>query len=471
MIDMRWLLRENEVVKRLFLALASAIFILGVFVGNAFAQEEPQSIDAGSSLIAPDYFPPYPRPEPGFLGQDHSYTVTFRGNGEAVVSARVILTNKEEVPLSELSLRVPKVEPREIFVYQVIRDKQCIRYRPQVYDPLTRTYPPQICEEYQDADYYNYYGAAKYQKAKFEYVGDTISITFPTEIAPNNSGSYFIFYRAGGYTSKNIFGGFKYDFETLKVNDDIRSLNVAIDVDSDLVLKGGQAEVNYRFADVSETTFKGVGGAAPLASGAIDTFYSNIGYGRIIKNATNLSPLESYTVSGSYASNQLKLYAKEVAISIFVVVVFVLVIVLVSRRVYSRFLKAEIKAEKTSGIFGNAGHLVISTGIGFISALIISGYTTMVILLGGIITRSINYQYNSIFVLFLVLISFGVYGLLLFGPALYMGVKKGIGWGISSAIATIVWLIIFLVIAFGIIFLTGGLYSEPIVPLFEGFSR
>ena len=451
---------------------AGLLFILGVFVGNVFAQEEPQSIDAGSSLIAPDYFPPYPGPEPGFLGQDHSYTVTFRGNGEAVVSARVILTNKEELPLSELSLRVPKVEPKDLFVYQVIRDKQCVRYGVSIYDPATRSYPPQICDEFQDADYYNYYGSAKYQKANFVYDGDTISVTLPTAISPNKSGSYFIFYRAGGYTSKNIFGAYKYDFETLKVNDDIRSLNVAIDVDSDLVLKGAQGEVQYRFSDVTELTFKGVGGAAPLASGAIDTFYSNIGYGRIIKTATNLAPLESYTVGGSYAKNRLALYAKEAGIAVAAIVVFVLVIVLISRRIYSQFLKKEIKAEKASGVVGNAGHLAISVSVGFVSSFVISGYTVVVILLGEVITRSISYQYNSVFVLSLVLISFGVYGLLLFGPAFYIGIKKGVGWGIATSIATIVWLTIFLVIAFGVIFLTGkSSYPGPITPLLESLPQ
>lgn len=461
---------------KILIIFSSFLFALGVFVGNAFAQGEPQSIDAGSSLIAPDYFPPFPRPEPGFLGQDHSYTVTFRGNGEAVVSARVILTNKEELPLSELSLRVPKVEPQEIFVYQVIRDKQCIGYRPQVYDPLSRTYPPQICEEYQDADYYNYYGTAKYQKAKFDYAGDTISMTLPTAIAPNKSGSYFIFYRAGGYTNKNIYGAYNYDFETLKVNDDIRSLNVAIDVDSDLVLRGAQGEVQYRFADVSESTFKGVGGgAAPLASGAIDTFYSNIGYGRIIKTATNLAPLESYTVEGSFAPNRLKLFAKEILIGVVVLIAIFALLTIVLRIVIKKLkgLDSKEKVDKKSEAISQKGTLLpISGGVGFVSALLISGYTTLVILMGTFISRSVSYQYNTIFVLFLLLISFGVYGLLLFGPAIYLGVKRGAEWGIATAVSTIVWMIIFLAIALLVIFLLGesGSYG-PIVPLLEGFAK
>ena len=138
---------------KLAIIFAGILFMLGVFAGNVFAQES-ESSGASSQMIAPDFVPPYPGGEPGFLGQDHAYTVVFRGNGEAVVSARVVLTNKGETPLSEISLRVPKMEPKDVFVYQVIREKQCARYGISVYDPATRTYP-QVCEEYADPDYYN----------------------------------------------------------------------------------------------------------------------------------------------------------------------------------------------------------------------------------------------------------------------------------------------------------------------------
>jgi hypothetical protein len=102
-----------------------------------------------------------------------------------------------------------------------------------------------------------------------------------------------------------------------------------------------------------------------------------------------------------------------------------------------------------------------------------AGYTLVVILLGSLITNTVSYQYNSVVVLFLVLISFGVYTLLLFGPALYFGVKKGIGWGIATAILTVFWLFLFLGVAVLVIFLVGASTgSSPIrpLPLLENFS-
>ena len=447
---------------KLAIIFAGILFILGVFVGNIFAQES-ESSGASSQMIAPDFVPPYPGGEPGFLGQDHAYTIVFRGNGEAVVSARVVLTNKGEEPLSEISLRVPFVEPKDVFVYQVIREKQCARYGISVYDPATRTYP-QVCEEYADPDYYSYWGVSKYQKADVAIEGDTITIDLLTPIAANGSGSYFMYFRTGGFVDKNLFGVFNYEFETLKVNDDIRNLSVGIDVDSDLYLKGVKGEIDYRMDFASAESFKGVGGGAPVANSAIDSFYGNIGYGRISKTASNLAPLESYSVTGSYATNRLKLYGKELLIVFFAVLTLICTLVIVFKVVSKR--QKTSKPEVKSGSVPQM--LAASAGIGFISSFLLAGYTVLVIVLGNLITPILAYQYNPIFVLFLVLISFGVYALILFAPGVYIGIKRGISWGISVVVATIAWLIIFLGIAVVVLFLLGeSSYPGPIVPLLE----
>jgi hypothetical protein len=112
--------------------------------------------------------------------------------------------------------------------------------------------------------------------------------------------------------------------------------------------------------------------------------------------------------------------------------------------------------------------LAASAGIGFISSFLLAGYTVLVIVLGNLITPILAYQYNPIFVLFLVLISFGVYALILFAPGVYIGIKRGISWGISVVVATIIWLIIFLGLAVVVLFLLGeSSYPGPIVPLLE----
>src|SRR3990172_9881751 len=158
---------KGLVLKTTLLILALLLLLFPLFSFTAHAQDEP----ASSGVARPDIFP-VPNPEPGFLGQDHSYSVTFRGNGEAVVALKVALTNKGETPLSEVSLRVPKVSPQEFFIYQVIKEPSCTRY-------LTDN----ACAEYQEPDYYGYWWSkTKYQKAQSEFSGDTLKVILPQAI-------------------------------------------------------------------------------------------------------------------------------------------------------------------------------------------------------------------------------------------------------------------------------------------------
>jgi len=389
------------------------------------AQEEP----ASSGIAVPDIFP-IPNPEPGFLGQDHSYSVTFRGNGEAVVSLKVVLTNKAESPLKDVSLRIPKVEPSEIFVYQVLREAACIRY-------LTDN----ACIETQEPDYYGYYWSkSRYQKAKSEISTDTLRITLPQAIAANKSGSFFVYFRALGYAKKNIFGAYKFSFESFQVEDDIRNLTVGISTDSDLVLRGATGDINYRSEDAS-TSLKAVGGIAPAESTAIDTFYNQIGYGSLVKTASSLAPLESYTVSSSYAATRLILYAKEASwgVGIFLGLVFLVVVV---SRILLRKTNSGQGGVKTFSF--DSKSLILSLGVSFGSAALVSGYSVLAILAVGFLTRNIGYDFQAAATILVVVISFAVYALFLFAPGIYLGVKKGIGWGIATVFLTVFWMLVFL---------------------------
>ena len=77
----------------------------------SLAQEEP----ASSGVAIPDIYP-LPPTQPGFLGQDHFYTVTFRGNGEAVVALKVALTNKFFIPLTKDGTVTLTCHPKILFI-------------------------------------------------------------------------------------------------------------------------------------------------------------------------------------------------------------------------------------------------------------------------------------------------------------------------------------------------------------------
>jgi hypothetical protein len=473
-------------VKRtaVLLAISSLVFFgssKATLAQEQSAQEVLPEEDRAVESVTTDYIVPPDVGRPaGFLGQDHYYSIVFRGNGEAVVSVRVIFTNKEDEAQDTLSLRIPKVEPRELSVYQIIKEKTCVRYEQQQYDPVTRTYTPSTrrCLQYQEPDYYQVYGNVKYQKAEFDYEGDTLTVTLPTQVAAQSSGSFFVYFRAFGYTEKNLYGAYTYKFETLKAEDEIRNLRVGISTDSDLVLKGAKGEVNYRFDAPALESAGGIAmGAAPQTSAALDSVITKIGQGSVTKTASNLSPLESYTVDGAYASSRFRLYGKEITIAAVVVIVLLVLTVLAVRFLISKLGRVEgkpkeeptskdVKDEKPKTYEPASKNFLLTAAVSFATSFLMAGYTVFVMLLGQALTNIVNYQYNAFVVLALVIISFAVYSLLLFAPSFYIGRKYGMGWGIGCVVGIIVWLLVFLF--FGVLFiffLSGGSRYPTPLPL------
>lgn len=460
-------------MRKIFLTFFSVLlvaFVLNLTASSSFAQGNSENARSsagpdGSQGLSPEdakiILPPSGDGSQ-FLGQNHSYSVVFRGNGEAVVSLRAILTNKGDAPLSQITLRVPKVEPKDLTVYQVVREGTCLRYGNRIPLPTAGPLqaPGQNCLEYQEPDYFQYYyGNTKYQKAIFSYSGDTISVTLPTSIEPNKSGSYFIYFRSFGYASKNAFGAYSYNFETLKVNESIANLQIGISTDSDQFLKGAQGNVDYRFAQPELASLDKASLGTPTASSAIDSYYTQIGQGSVIKTASNLSALESYHVKGAFADTRLKLYSKELAIGLAVFLIFLLVVYVVSKKVMRSLTKVSGKEPSSSQPAKQdqkEKSALLSGGIAFIGATIISAYTVGIITLGDLISNMVSYQYQTFVALFLVIISVCIYAVLLFAPGFYIGYKKGIGVGITTIIFTIFFLIAYLAIGLAVVFFIGG---------------
>lgn len=376
-----------------------------------------------------------------FFGEDQFYTVTFRGNGEAIVTAKYVLTNTSQGTMNSVALRFPKSDPKDVLVYQVIRDRQCIRYNPV---PLMEgaKIRTQNCAEYQEPDYFQYWGQSRYQKAPTSYSGDTLTITLPTPIKANFSGSYVLYYRALGYAKKDLFGGFNYTFETPKVEGKIRNLQVGITGDSDILFKGEKGKVNYRF-DESVASLKAAPQVADgVRSAQFDNFYQQIGQGTVIKTASNLQPLESYTVKGKFAASNFGLYGKDIFVGILVTILFIVVLALIFRWFKGKYLrnasKSSAQSERNMSILG-------TLGISLVSSILIVGYTVLIWVLFQVLAFPL--YNNDIFVILLtVLLSLVVYGIFLLGPALLMGLKKGVLWGLATFAVTILLLVFYMVV-------------------------
>lgn len=443
---------DKEILKRysthimMKKVVATVLFVFSLLLLSAPLYAQETSVTSIEPQIYPA--PPY-RDNPRVLGHDHAYSVTFRGNGEAVVSAKVVFTNLTENPLNTMSLRVPKVDAKDVIVFQVLQEKTCIGgYQQQSQEVRPGT--PLVCNQYQDPDYYGYYGNSKYQKAQSELHGDTIDITLPQPVKTNGSGAFLVYYRVFGYAKKNLFGAYTFTFETLKVEDKIRNLTVGISTDSDLVLKGAKGKVNYRFNEASMMALKSSDAGVAMASPQFDQYYQQIGYGTITKNASNLQPLDSYTVKGAYAENSLRLYGKEVTIAIVVLFAFIAICIYLGKKLLASLSgpkKSDSKEVNTIAPYLSA------VGVGFVASFFILAYTIGLFVLHAMLRELFGYDNTLFFINMLVgLLSLAIYAFLLFVPSLVMGFKKGSALGIGTFAATVVCVFFELIVALLMLF-------------------
>ena len=427
------------------------VLVLGLslanFGGVLLAQE-----GASSSSVAPDIgriMPPIPPDTSNSLlfGQKHSYSVVFRGNGEAITYAKLVIPNREEQVLSEFSFEIPKVSPSEMTMYQMKLPKECIRYN--------YTDPNNPCVEYRDPDYgqdYYYYASgqtAEYTRIKYTQSGNIYNLTLPNAVEPSKSTALIISYAAKGYVD-NSFGLYKFNFETIRVNSRIQSTKVAVDVDSDLLLKGKQSSVNYNEGAGAIPMAK-LGDSSAVSSSELDRVVSNIGsYGAIIKEGKSLAPNESFNVRGEYANNWLRLYLNEIIITILVITVIIVLIYLVSKYINSKpknnSAKTDIAQDKTQNI-------VSKNSINFLNLtnVLVSLGTVILIIIVSIIIRLLN-QYNSwqsilydtTFSSLISVIMTLLYAFILLAPAIMVGLKRGWGNALSVIILQFIWFVIIL---------------------------
>lgn len=131
-----------------------SIFILTGFAGMASAQSE------------------------WLFDQSHFYTAIFRGDGEAIVYAKLAIANPDEKPLTEFSFEIPKVSPSKIVMYQMKFPQECVRYNDNDSDPAVP------CLEYGDPDPAKYYdgyafAGAEYKKIQYTQSGNLYHLTLP----------------------------------------------------------------------------------------------------------------------------------------------------------------------------------------------------------------------------------------------------------------------------------------------------
>lgn len=309
--------------------------------------------------------------------------------------------------------------------------------------------------EWRDPDYAQRYysygygyreGQAEYQKIQYTKSGNLYRLTLPTPVEPYKSTAIVIAYAAKGYVKKSL-GLYKFTFETIKVPSRIEQIRVVVDVDSDLLLKGKRAQVDYGVG-VSEM-------AAPqaISSRDLDRIVGKIGsYGPLIKEAKNLSPNETFIVRGEYARNWFRLYLSSIFITILIIAA-----ILIGIYFLAKFLKQRggqdgqsgsgVNQQMTPQTPGSSINMFNLTNIlvGFLSAGLVVGLTYLLkFLLKSDLFRSANI--DSVFTTIGLITIVLFYALIIFGPAIIVAIKHGWKSLISILIAEFLWLIFFLII-------------------------
>ncbi len=427
--------------------LSVCAILISFFVVSSVLAQSTQSAPGSVGQAAPvqdqklQIVPPLPTDSGGALfGQAHHYSVTFRGNGEANVLLTTIFSNQSEAPVTTFSLRVPRVAPEDLVVYQVLKDPVCVQYRSVYLDEVQSPNQDGFvrdpnCLQYRDPDYndFLYGGEGSFKKAEITLKGDnTIEVALPTPVGVEKAGSLLIYYRARGYASRDLFGRYDYTFETLKVDAPITTLQVGVSVDSDQVLKGVKGEVEYRFADPG-VALKSAASEASTDS-ILTTYYSQIGQGQVVKTASNLQPLESYTVRGAFATSVLQLYGREIALGGVGILAVVVILLMVLRRVFG---SARVGAP---GRGPSAAIVAVALG-SFVLSLIAVGFTIgLFSLVTSISASSYDAPVYPLILLFVAVLAVFAYAILVILPAVVVGARRGIWWGVGLFVATGVWL-------------------------------
>lgn len=400
--------------------------------------------------------------KPGGLlfGQRHRYSVVFRGNGEAIVYAKLIVTNSGDDPMTDFTFEIPRIEPYEMVVYQMELPQVCAEY----------SYPrsDRECKRYRDPDYDNfyYYGYsdddATYTKINPNKDGSRYTLKLPKAIESNKTTAIILAYAGKGYV-KNSFGTMKFEFETPKVASRIQEINVAVDVDSDLILRGKRTKIDYDNSDSMVKTDRALNEG--ISSPELDRWQRQIGlYGVVNKEAKNLAPQETMIVRGEYATSWFKLYLKQILLSLAIIAAIVVGAILLSKRLAkkraSKTTETSVQAStKTEEAKSETRPVTVPLHRHIIIGLVSAGLVVALIGAATVIGDSEIFSFMSnspILMLLLMLLFMLLLGLIVFGPAIYIGFKYGWRKGLLLFAIELGWLIILAIIVVAFTFISPG---------------
>ncbi len=259
----------------------------------------------------------------------HYYQVIFDGEGEAAVIAKIVQANYGKENIDNITLEIPgRVNIRYIFQETAVQtcENYCISYEnvcSKTETVCTKwnstaqtcgswenkcTQFSSVCSQYSNRCYDSYGRSFIPLEFKEEQLSASkkLTVDLSTPVNEGKEVKLVIYYKVFGYVDRDV--NFNFDFETIKSPYDTPHLRVAVDVDDDLSLKGGDARTTYISNFNSLESFSAPqkiainGEQANLIRSVSDNAMYAGGY---VKTKSNLDPWESFHVTGRYNEKNL----------------------------------------------------------------------------------------------------------------------------------------------------------------------
>jgi hypothetical protein len=406
---------------------------------------------------------------------DHYYSVMFDEEGEAIVSLMLTFRNAEDSQISSLNLEIPGSSVTLIGVAQETTGyetqtclswatecteygsgQSCVQYD---YNGNCVSYERpclkmgQVCRSYRQ----NYNYQPSYQKIEVQPVRLSHSVSLPitliTPVSPQGQTNLIVMYKVEDY-AKNFLGAYNFNFETVKTAYSSNNVRVAVNVQEGLNLKGTQAKVNYlsNFAGMSKALE-----STQLSSDMRKEMYSytrTIQYANgLVKTATYLDPLESFSVKGAYSRSWIRLYIDTILIVGVIIFGVIAFMIYGTKKLFKYAQPIESKKQAET-----KHYFLVPFLIGLFTAIIVTLLWGAAILVMYIAGSAFGYGsgiFGFLVILFAILITLA----LLIGAPIYAGSKYGAATGVFTVISVLGWLFLFSII----IVLVLSVFNRPIV--------
>ncbi len=379
-----------------------------------------------------------------FYSQDHDYSLYMRGNGQAVVFARMIVNNTATESMDKFSFEIPGAEPSNLAIYQQILEANCRRYND---NGSCQTY---YTIDYGYSRYYESYYNPTYHAIDYELEDGVVSFDIPAPIDPEDTNAFIVSYTAFDYVDKSL-GLYKYNFESFVVDSRINEVSVAIDAEADYYLKGKQSEVSYAtygFED-SPAAYGGLGEVAGMSDTAsLSKAVGSIGNtGEVIKETRLLEAGETYNVNGKYASTWFRLHLLTFGILVLVLIAFIIGLFFLHKASVRKSKAApvdQVSPQPQSVVFRYINALNIILGL-FSAGLVVGASHFIRWFVDSDLFRDlIRSQEVLAPILGIMMVIF--YLLAILGPAIIGSSKKGWRTFLTIMLMQFVWFVIYVVL-------------------------